>query len=602
MDNIRLKVVSGDETETISELLFNKGLRCDITDIEREIAFKENLEYSFRISIDKQVYREPKLFIGDTLVKLMEEENYFYTDTRRYFLNIYELSQLKLRLIDNQEDKEIFYYTKFIVIMIRKMSSNFINKMLNELEKVSNLVLDTLFSKSRIPLGIQSEGVYTTRIEHYLEKTESLINTYKERTLDFRKNPHIRVLQHNKLLNYKEVRQIDTEGFSWLLNNPDVMKKVLCETGIEFDGEFYIPSKAMSVISYNNTDTYENRAILNMLLNVIKVTAQLKQALMNIDQNENVVINVQVPSNYEIPINSFNEAKKIYYRLMIKRSEKLVDEARSLFNIYKSILKCKEVPMFSAFKYTSAFSAKPHYRDLADKLISWQRNSSYSLEGTSYIFKLKSITEIYEYFCLIRIIKGLNVLKYTVKDSRRIQYKANNTNTLFNYYELKKEGSRIGIKVYYTPKIKQDVSEDSPLKLYTNSDSHSKEPDFVIEFFNEITGESFYGVFDAKYAWYGLVKSKYIEEIVLKYSHELSTPQSHFMPNLFTFILHPGFGYNENKKIIVVNEGRGKTKKPLPSIGYINLDTELKNEHLAEFFSEQIYQFEAILKNNIVLY
>ena len=166
---------------------------------------------------------------------------------------------------------------------------------------------------------------------------------------------------------------------------------------------------------------------------------------------------------------------------------------------------------------------------------------------------------------------------------------------MHNYYSLVNNNSNVGIKVYYEPVIKKEVKEDSLLKLYCNSESQWKSPDFVIEFFDTITEKTYYGFFDSKYALYHYVENKYIQDIVVKYYHELSCLEFDTLPSLFTFILHPGFNYNEGHEIIIRNKGSHVNKEPLHLIGYINLDPEFKTQQFAAFFQSQIRKFNSII-------
>ena len=562
--------------------------------IMTDFAFIEDEQYEFALeNIGDCVPLE--LQINDKLINLMQVGNSYITQSELFFLNNYDLVLFSLKVLINNQI--VIFTSNYITILTRSFSADFTRHMLSELDTLTNNFITLCFNHS-VSKVINSQNITLTKIETFLECTEKIIQVYQNRIQDFKLRPHIQIKQENKLLDIHSIKQINSEGFYWLTHNPSVFKKTQLPVGIKIDESYYMPTKAMSVVTHNHTDTYENRSIVNALIFIFNTTKNLKQNLQNIIIKELVKITIEypIPKFYEIPYNILYETKRVYYDSLINSCDNLLNNLSSLISHYKEILPCTHFTNISTIRNTQVFSHMPHYKNIFETIMLWLQNCNYNLTSTQYLFKLKTIDKIYEYFCLTRILKSLISIEYECTDTQIITYtQSEPTNELFNYYELTSKHSNIVIRLYYEPIIMNSPSNANSLPLYTNSSSLSKQPDFVFEFFDSESNQQYFGIFDSKYAKYYWVKENLLPEIVFKYAHELSSINSNYLPLLFIYVLHPGFEYNEKCDIYTINKGHRNYPTPLPSMGYIHLAPNSSIRELSYFFEEQLNIFKKII-------
>ncbi len=143
----------------------------------------------------------------------------------------------------------------------------------------------------------------------------------------------------------------------------------------------------------------------------------------------------------------------------------------------------------------------------------WFKTGDYTFEHLNYLFKLKTLSRIFEYYCLIKIQNAISLCGFVLQDLDRIIYDVEDDfENINNQYIF--EGNGYEITLLYEPSIWIDRS-NTYTNLYSTGYNFIKSkwndrwiPDFVLK----ISGnyKDYYYILDAKYSNFYNVKRRYI--------------------------------------------------------------------------------------------
>lgn len=118
------------------------------------------------------------------------------------------------------------------------------------------------------------------------------------------------------------MRVVNQESLRWIARNPDNLVKTDKKTGINFNGQNYMPLKIKTYISQYSYNVYENRVILGFLKYIIdylenQITGFTKEIIEIENVPESIV--VQLPNTHALT----GKCIYVYYKSVVNRfSEK----------------------------------------------------------------------------------------------------------------------------------------------------------------------------------------------------------------------------------------------------------------------------------------
>ena len=290
----------------------------------------------------------------------------------------------------------------------------------------------------------------------------------------------------------------------------------------------------------------------------------------------------------------------VYYREIIDRLQGIQERIFQLYNRYCSIMECKPEAVYGVPKLTNTFKRVHPYRLVFEVINQWYSSGDYAFEHLNYLFKLKTLSRIFEYYCLIKLALVITRCGFQLDSSDRIVYDSEEDyEDINNKYVFSK--AHMGLELFYEPSIWTDKNNEVT-NLYSTGYNFSKSrwnnkwtPDFVLKL---ICGnDEYYFILDAKYSKEENVRKLYMPELVLKYSTQIASLDKNYSDVMGIGAIFPD---EEDKYMSFKRNYIGSSKESLPryfsvSVGYDEEGTVNLGKHirkliaLVEKFDEDRY-------------
>ena len=95
-----------------------------------------------------------------------------------------------------------------------------------------------------------------------------------------------------------------------------------------------------------------------------------------------------------------------HYEKLLAECRELQRMCRSCIHWYDAYLPVKRM-IREEPKMTPGFEAYAHYRKVFDKIIQWYRIGKLSLAGDHFLYSLRTLDKLYEFYCLFQIVEAL---------------------------------------------------------------------------------------------------------------------------------------------------------------------------------------------------
>ena len=333
----------------------------------------------------------------------------------------------------------------------------------------------------------------------YLELMERVVQAYARHHHYFEKSARFRLQQAVKLTSVARVESVTHRTLEYVATHPEELQPAPGETGIRYQGRFYLPARTIDETQQRSYDIYENRCLVGFLKTVLSAAAAF-------------VSDLRKTGAEEMP-----KAKGIVSQLQVQLA------------VYSGLFAVTDVGELSTLPQPSPiFISSAAYRPFYELMQAWfEMQKPTAAELTFYVSVSKS-SRLYEYFVLTQVLKAFG----REPDTRRIiawprahkQY----GETICNEYVFRNEATEV--TVFYEPRISAgtveseydtglirtmmlDIGENgAPL---ADSDGAYFTPDFVVRV-KDASGVR-YWVADAKYATLPAAVRNYAADVMLKY-------------------------------------------------------------------------------------
>lgn len=555
---MKLCIVKPDNT--IAEVSMVES-QPSLETINNEFLFFENYQYKLIIR-DSIEYESMELFVGDysTPLHYNKATDCYETAMELVFEGCFDLACISVYVNDEYGVERIFF-TDFFRIATTKQTIKKIEQMLEEIEENLPNFLDVCFSKSNKKSGLIKNNVRS--IWNTLKIVDEIIKIYEENSGYFSNHKKASVEPIEAIVDVHSMRAINQESLRWIVSNPDNLFLTEENTGIIVNGKKYMPSKVKTYISQYSYDVYENGVILGFLKSVIDyLESQINgfnKEIMELEKIPNAIV-VQLPNTHELT----SRCIYIYYKGVIEKFSIRKDTLQEIFYNYKRILECSPLEVYGSPKLTNTFKQVYHYRICYECMVKWYEEGDYTFDNLNYLFKLKTLSRIFEYFCLIKLQKAISLCGYVLQESNRIIYdEEGEAEEINNQYIFKGNGQELTL--LYEPFIWIDRIIDG-VNLYSTGYNFLKgkwnkkwTPDFVIKI--SYKHSDYYYILDAKYSNFINVKKRYIPELVLKYSTQIASKDKFFSDVIGVGAIYPG---DQDKMYFYKKNAIDSNRPPLP--------------------------------------
>lgn len=612
---MKLCIVKPDGT--IAEVLMLER-QPSLEALNNELLFFENYQYKLVIR-DNEDVDNIELFVGDYSVPLHYNSvtDCFETETELIFGGCFDLAYISVYTDDGEGDEKVFC-SNFLRIATTKQTAMQVEQMLVEIEENVPNFLEICFSRNGKKSGLIKNDIRS--IWNTLKIVDEIIMVYEENYGYFSNHKKASVEPVAVIVDAKAMRTIDQESLRWIACNPDNFIQTDKDSGIVVKGKNFIPSKVKTYLSQYSYDVYENRVMLGFLHNVVDYLDNqivgFNKEIINLENVPESIV-VQLPNTHELT----GRCVYIYYKGIIERFNKKSSLLQEIYYRYEKVLECPTDIIYGTPKLTNTFKQVYHYRLCYECMVKWFEAGDYTFDHLNYLFKLKTLSRIFEYFCLIKLQTALVKCGFVFQESKRIVYDIeDNTEDINNQYVFSGNGYKLTL--LYEPFIWVDKINEG-MNLYSTGYNFSKSrwndkwmPDFVLKISSSY--RDYYYILDAKYSNAQNVKKRYMPELVLKYSTQIASIDKFITDVIGVGAIYPG---DEDKMYYFKKNIVGSQKQSIPkyfsltivgeSVGNVMLKerlTELlkvvevieEERENAEVSKERAGQIPIIVEKNII--
>lgn len=569
------------------ELLLNNN-EPKLDKINDEILLLENYEYKIIIH-DKDRTENLELFIGDYCVPLHYNSttDCYETAKERLFFGCFDL--VNISVVYELDGNEQILYSEYTRVATTKQTAKQVELMLDEIENSIPNSLETCFSKNHKQSGLNKNNNIRS-IWNTLTIVDEIVSIYDKNYSYFLNHRKTSIEKNPVITDVRSMKEIDQDSLRWIVCNPDYLERTRTNTGIIVNGDFYIPSKVKTYKNNHSYDVYENRIILGFISTVlIYVESQLdgfRNELSELSSIPDKIVK-QLPNTHELT----GRCIYIYYKGIMDRFIERKEQLQELLFKYERALNCNYEIINAIPKLTNTFKEVYQYRVCYEAIVKWLEFGDYNFSHIDYLFKLKTLTRIFEYYCLIKLQSAISMLGYSLQETDRISYgvEKDDESNINNSYRF--TGNGYELTLLYEPVIWTNRTNET-INLFSTGYNFSKAlfnnywtPDFVVKIVSE-RGE-YYFILDSKYSPFTNVKKTLFPELVLKYSAQIASMNKHWSDVIGIGALYPDT--KDNIFYFKKNEISSE-KEPLPQYFAISVvgettGTELLKNRISDVFN-----------------
>lgn len=515
-----------------------------------------------------------------------KKENY----AKQPFLLHYDLVVISFVLLFVDGSKKE-YFTDFLLCVSKNQEDvTNINHMIQELITFDDSqVNDWVFSDGRQGASNSFyEGKWNKRayksLNSYIQLLDQVIMCYKNNYAYFKLMGKHMLKQASALVPYEKVKKVSRDSFNWIVQNTDQLADVSYKSGIEYYGKNYLPYRIKTHTSQKSWDVYENRVVVGFLYTVLLNAKQIHKEFEEDILNEERIIS-KIPGNvskeYCAPIITIKTLQMSFCRILLKKLQSSIDTIQNLYRQYETLFDVRISPLTTLPRKTITFCEVRPYSEVFEAIVRWLQYGEYSLEKERLILQVKTLDKLFEYYCLLRILKLLADNGYHKANVKEPAYKYTYTSAdglyqnerdVANTYMLC-NGS-INATLYYQPVISANQFENN-LTLYRTTDKKGYySPDFVLKFSSSEHDEE-YIIFDAKFANRKTIKNFRLPEVICKYSCGLCAAAECCTPKM-VWVMQGRVNPSENAIWRYHNSPLATKYKPITSYGIVSINTAIE--------------------------
>ena len=432
------------------------------------------------------------------------------------------------------------------------------------------------------------EGKWNKRayksLSSYIQLLEQVIACYKNNFAYFRMQGKHTIKQSSVLVPYEKVKKVSRDSFNWIMQNADQLANVPYSSGVQYQGKNYLPYHLKTDASQKSWDVYENRIVISFLHTVL---LNAKQIFLEFDRDilneERIIsrIHGSFPKEYCAPIITIKSLQISFCRILLGKLNHSIDTLQNLYTQYETLFDVQTSMLTTLPRKTSTFCEIKPYAQVFKIIVHWFQYGEYRLEKERLILQVKTLDKLFEYYCLLQLLKLLADNGYHKADIQEPAFKYlytsadghyQNEQDVANTYVLSR--NHITATLYYQPVISAFNFENGLTLYRTTSKKGYYTPDFVLKFsFSEHDEE--YIIFDAKFASRDTIKNFRLPEVIRKYSCELCVAANSRAPKM-VWILQGRVNSNEKAIWRYHNSPLVSVCRPATSFGIVSVNTTIE--------------------------
>jgi hypothetical protein len=358
----------------------------------------------------------------------------------------------------------------------------------------------------------------------------------------FSSNSRARLVQTGAVENFEKLTNLTFDTISFIAQHPEELLPTHTNSGIRHGSKSFLPKRTLVIRNDFDRDIYENRIVVSFLRTV---SAALGASLKEIAAlEEKIPALVNAPDNWvstsEIVV---RQAEDILSDIR-RRTLAAQKEVQHLAMKYREFLPVTESALNRVPRPSPLFASVTQYRQIYDVIKIWFEEEKRSMPDNYFIVDFSRSSNVYEYYCLLRIASCLEDAGWIMTKNIRLPWKnpyqsvADDVSEerCRNFFEFARGQDRL--ELYFEPLVSSRAENNYGLGLVRNStaklvrvDEDLKmrqdrsnplfySPDFVLR--KTAGGKSKYFILDAKYSAKSTVIESELLDLVFRYLLSLS--------------------------------------------------------------------------------
>lgn len=460
---------------------------------------------------------------------------------KRIFLDCFGLARIEV-VIDGMS-----YISQNIRVLVKELSIN--QNLKNMIDYIYDNCDNYLYEEhkhSKTFVGIKSSS--NVSIDSKLSLLEEIYDIYIKSYNILKNSAQSKLINDNKIGDFSNLQNIGQKTINYIVNHPEELSPVNYNSGIYVNKQYYEPRKTLIQSVAYSYDIYENQVIVSFLKRIIQ---ELEKIRIIVDERRGSILKPDSNGYIDSSFLIYSYNRKLMNRY-IESLDIWISKLKRLYAEYKIILNVSNINISAIPEYTNVFRTIMPYNKFFVEITKWFNCGNYDLKKSDLLLSFISVSKIYEYFCLLKLIKSveLNGYDYIRKEAYKYKEDLYYKNTIYNNtFEFKKE--KIRLTLYFQPVIygdKQKKNNDIDLIRNTSigiSDvnirtllndkepSHGRyyTPDFLIKITSDLNEKS-YHILDAKHSAPNSIKRYQLPALVFKYLFSISTESGHQVDGL----------------------------------------------------------------------
>lgn len=507
------------------------------------------------------------------------------------FLLHYDLVTLSFILLFTDGSSTEYFSDFMLCISKSEEDATNIQKMLQELIDFDDTqVGEWIFSDAkRDTSNSLYEGKWNKRayksLSSYTQLLEQVISCYKNNYAYFKTQGKHTIKRSNVCVSYENVKTISQDSFNWIIQNTDQLANVPYSSGIQYQGKNYLPYHIKTDTNKKSWDVYENRIVIGFLHTALQNGKQiLTEFESDILNEERIISRIHggIPKEYSAPIITIKSLQVSFCRILLGKLKRSIDTLQNIYKQYVTLFDVPILPLTTFPRKTSTFCEIKPYAQIFEMVVRWFQYGEYSLEKERLILQVKTLDKLFEYYCLLRLLKLLADNGYQKADVKDPAFKYTYTSADEHYLNEKDvantyllSNNNVVAVLYYQPVISA-VQFENGLTLYRTTKPYNSKldyytPDFVLKFSSSEHDEE-YVIFDSKFSSRSNIKNHSLPEVIRKYSCEMCVSADSRAPKM-VWILQGRVNSKENVIWRYHNSPLVSTYRPITSFGIVSINT-----------------------------
>ncbi len=498
--------------------------------------------YSVKIiSADDYDLKKAALYINDEKVEAICNEDgsfgfegYSSRSQAQLFRDCYGYVQLRLAVEADDNQPSLWFYTKYIAILVRRGELNdAVKRMSTYVYEHQGLLLFNEENVAHFRYSLIEKGFRT--FESQLLLAEQIIEIYERNYGYFKANSRFKTEQVEIVDRIEKLQYATPNTVQYVARHPEYLRHSIHANSIRLGKSYYFPTRTVTSQIAITYDIYENQVIVAFLRTMISNVEELYKSIKQIKNRVPVQESLNeeyVFSNYIIYSNTIDMINGY-----LKRIHWLRKKYESALNSYSSLYDVKTITCVSMPKPTAVLLSVPQYNQIFTAIHKWFNYGTYDFEKEKFILSFIRVASLYECYTLAHMIEYLHDQGYNFYRSEKWVYpkldrwRYVNTRCNNTFYFSKEDTE---IVVYYQPIIYSDDRCINGISLYRNTSlSISSEgytgsyycPDYLVKYVRK--SEEFYIIIDAKFSTLSNVRMYQVKSLAFKYLFSISPINEH---------------------------------------------------------------------------